>query len=131
MSRGHNIRGAYQLDFITSDAFGYWVQFETNNASTPDGVVQANDGVTIARADTGDFTITFPSGKRPAALLVGLANYIEDDANLFCKVTGYTASTGVLTVTSYTNAAGTIAAADTTDKTLNVFCIFARKSANS
>ncbi len=131
MARGHNLRGSFPLNFVTGECFGYWVQFETNNASTPDGVVQSSDGVTIARADTGDFTITFPTNARPAALLVGLANYIEDDANLFCKVTGYTASTGVLTVTSYTNAAGTIAAADTTDKTLNVFCIFSRKSANS
>jgi hypothetical protein len=131
MSRGHNLRGPYDLQSVTSDAFVYCVQFETNNASTPDGVVQDDDGVTIARADTGDFTVTFPSGNRPQALLFGAGTYIEDEANLFVKVTGYTASTGVLTVTSYTNAAGTIAAADTTDKTLALFCVFCRKSANS
>ena len=131
MSRGHNLRGSYDLQSVTSDAFVYCVQFETNNASNPDGIVQASDGVTIARADTGDFTVTFPAGKRPQALLFGAGTYIEDEANLFVKVTGYTASTGVLTVTSYTNAAGTIAAADTNDKTLALFCVFCRKSANS
>jgi hypothetical protein len=131
MARGHNLRGSFPLNFITGDCFGYWVQFETNDTSDPDGIVQDDDGSTIARADTGDFTITFPSNAKPAALLVGLASYVEDDADVFAKVTGYTASTGVLTVTSYTNSAGTIAAADTNNKTLNVFCIFSRKSANS
>jgi hypothetical protein len=131
MARGHNLRGPFPLMSVTSDCFVYCVQFETNNASAPDGIVQASDGVTIALADTGDFTLTFPSNNKPQALVAGFATYIEDEANLFCKVTGYTASTGVLTVTSYTNSAGTIAAANTTDKTLCVFCIFSRKSANA
>lgn len=130
MARGHNLRGSFPLNFITGECFGYWVQFETNNTDAPDGIIQASDGVTIARADVGDFTITFPTNARPAALLYGTADFIEDLADYSAKVTGYTASTGVLTLSTYLDD-GSPAVADTTDKTVSVFCIFSRKTANS
>jgi hypothetical protein len=133
MARGHNLRGSYPLTSVTGDSFIYCVSFETNNTDDPDGVVQDNDGVTIAREDTGDYSITFPANAKPAALLFGCAEFREDLPGWHAKVTSYTDSTGVLLVTAYDedDTSGIEAAADSTDKTLSVFCVFARKAANS
>jgi hypothetical protein len=130
MARGHNLRGPFPLLSVTGDAFIYCVQFETNDTDPPDGIVQDDDGVAIARADTGDYTITFPSNRKPQAMLYGNAVLIEDLADYSAKVTGYTASTGVLTLSVYYDD-GSPAVADTTDKTVAVFCVFCRNTSNA
>lgn len=111
---------------LTGDAYIDCFQFETNNTSAPDGGVYATD-LTFARADTGDLTVTFAEGRRPQAVVFAAAEVVEDDADMFVKVTGYTASTGVLTLTTYTNSSGTISADDTTDKTVRVFLVCTKK----
>lgn len=133
MSRGHNLRGSYNLQSVTSDCFIYCVQFETNSTDAPDGVVQADDDVTFDQTATGTYTITFPAGKRPAALLYCKADFLEDMPGFDIKTVSYVASTGVLTLKAYDedNTSGVMAAADSTDKTVQVFAVFCRKSANS
>jgi hypothetical protein len=109
------------------------LQFETNNTDAPDGAVQANDGVTLDQTATGTYTITFPAGRRPQAMLYCAADFLEDLPGWSIKAISYVASTGVLTLMAYDedNTSGIAAAADSTDKTVQVFAVFARKSANS
>lgn len=108
--------------------YAYVLQFETNDTSAPDGATPDDGETTLGRTGVGDLTITFPAGKRPNRLIYGAASIIEDDVDMFAKVTGYTASTGVLTLTTYVNTAGTIAQADTNNKTVQVLAIFSRNS---
>ena len=133
MARGHNLRGPYPLTAVTGDCFVYCVQFETNSTSAPDGIVQDNDGVTIDQTATGTYTITFPSNRKPQELLFCKADFLEDMAGWDIKCTGYNASTGVLTLIAYDedNTSGVMAAADSTDKTVQVFAVFCRKSENN
>lgn len=131
MARGHNLRGSYPLTCVTGDSFVYALKFTSANASTPTSITQASDGATVAYSTTGTYTVTLPANARPAALLFGEAVVLGDEANIFAKVVSYVASTGVLTITQYTNTAGTIAAANNTGKVLQVFCVFSRKAANS
>lgn len=111
------------------------VGFDTNNTSAPDGVVHPAPGitVTVARADVGDFTITLPAGSRPKELLFGAVTILGDEARLHGKVTGYTAATGVVTLTIYEEQDdgadtdpdnGISVAADTTDKSVRVLLVF-------
>lgn len=86
------------------------IKFDTNNTSAPDGV-DPGTGITVARADVGDYTITFNEAVKPTVVRVLGAEVIGDEAELDCKVTGYTASTGVLTISAYQSeqaASGTI-----------------------
>lgn len=112
---------------LNGDAYLEVLQFETNNTSAPDGGVY-DENITLARADTGDLTVTFAAGFRPQAVAFACAQVLEDDADMFVKVTGYTASTGVLTLTTYTNSGGTISAADTNNKTIQLFLVCTKKS---
>jgi hypothetical protein len=63
-------------------------------------------------------------------MLYGTADFVEDLADYSAKVTGYVASTGILSLSTYYDD-GSPAVADTTDKTISVFCVFSRKAANS
>lgn len=112
---------------LNGDAYLDVVQFETNNTSDPDGGVYDAD-LTIARADTGDITVTYSGDRKPQAIPFAIGSVVEDDANMFIKYTGYTASTGVATFTTYTNSGGTISAADTTDKTIQLFLVCTKKA---
>ena len=49
-----------------------------------------------------------------------------DEPNPFAKVVSYVPATGVMTIKLYTNAAGTIAAADTTGKVYRLFAVCVR-----
>jgi hypothetical protein len=61
------------------------------------------------------------------------ADFLEDMPGWDIKTVSYVASTGVLTLKAYDedDVSGVMAAADTTDKTVQVFAVFARKAANS
>lgn len=106
------------------------LQFDTNGTSAPDGLAPDHgDDLKVARTGVGTFTLTFAGPKKPLRVRA-VVQALEDDANLFCKVTSYVSSTGVVTLKTYVNSAGTIAAADTTDKTIQVF-LFCTKAARS
>ena len=130
MARGHNLRGSFPVNCTSSDCFFYAVRFETNDSAAPDGITQASDGVTIARASTGNYTITFPTNRRPLAMLWGNANFEESAADYSARVVSYTASTGVLVIEVYYDD-GSPAVADTNDKTVAVCVLFSRKTANA
>lgn len=93
------------------------LSFETNSTSAPDGV-SPNYGsdLAVARTGVGTFTVTFAGRKKPFRCKV-LAFHEDDDADLFVRGS-YVQSTGVLTLKTYVNSAGTIAAADTNNKTI-------------
>lgn len=101
-------------------------EFDTNGASAPDGKSPAHDAITLGRTGVGDLTVTFAETDKPLAVHFGDAQIEGDEKDMFAKVTGYTPSTGVLTLTTYTNAAGTISPADTTDKKIKVFLVCTR-----
>jgi hypothetical protein len=107
---------AYPVRATRYDERDFAIKFDSNNTSHPDGVVPDYTGVTVARTGTGTITITFAASVRPLEFRQPLAYIVGDESNLFAKVVSYVASTGVLTVKMYTNNAGTIAAADSTDK---------------
>lgn len=98
------------------------ISFESNNTSAPDGVSpDYGSDLAVARTGTGTFTITFAGTKKPYRAKV-LCFTEDDDANLFVKGS-YVHSTGVVTLKTYVNSGGTIAAADTTDKTICVWLL--------
>ena len=118
------LRGAGRNDYL------FYVKFDTvTGATDPDGVSPAYGGdITVAHADTGDYTITFAADKKPYALRIGEASILGDQAGFHAKVTGYTASTGVLTVSVYDedNTSGIQAVANSNDVTVQVWCIFTK-----
>jgi hypothetical protein len=102
--------------------------FETNNTSAPDGLSPAIDGITLARSGVGDYTITFDEDKKPYAVHFCMADFVEDAPGWHVKYTGYTQSTGVLTLTATDedNTSGIEAAADSTDQTIQVLILATR-----
>jgi hypothetical protein len=97
-------------------------EFDTNNVSSPTAAtIEPNYGtdLAIARTGVGVFTATFVAGKKPYRVR-GFAQFAGNEPNLFAKV-DYAQSTGVVTIRTFTNAAGTIALADSTGKRLQVF----------
>ncbi len=87
-------------------------------------------GTVAARTDVGTFTITFPTSDRPRELLFRMAQ--PDDPSLKARITGYDASTGVLTLVVYDTTVTfddpayvmTDAEADSEDVVVNLFCVF-------
>lgn len=102
-------------------------QFETNATSAPDGVDPEHPEYTVARSGTGTYTITFAEKSRPLEMHYGHAVFAETDAGNRARVSSYVPSTGVLTVQVHLYD-GTPATDDTTDKTIQVFCVFTRSS---
>jgi len=107
-------------------------QFETNNTDAPDGLDPAygTDVMTLDQAATGVYTITFNAKCKPAAVHFCKADFVEDMPGWDIKFISYAASTGVLTLKVYDedNTSGVMAAADSTDKTVQVFMIYTRSS---
>lgn len=106
-----------------SDDYLVDFQFDTNSTSNPTAAsIKPNYGtdLAIARTGVGVFTATFAAAKKPARVR-GWAAVLGDEPNNFPKVTGYDASTGVVTIKVFVNAAGTISATETTGKTIQVF----------
>lgn len=128
MARSINHEGGYPCRVNLGDAYFWAFSFDSNSTSAPDGLLVDNGEVTVARADTGDYTVTFNSDVKPYALLWGDASIRGDEAELDAKVTGYTQSTGVLTLTVYDedDTSGISAAADSTDKKVQILCLFSR-----
>lgn len=93
---------------------------ETNNTSDPDGA-EPNVG-TWARSNAGILTYTFPAGSRPQRVTSLGCSFEETDVDIRAWVSGYVASTGVLTVrmSKDDGTSGVPALADSTDKTLVV-----------
>lgn len=116
---------------LMGDLVLYILRFESNNTSAPDGAVPSGS-VTLARSGTGDYTITFDEGVKPAQIHAGFCYVEEDDATLRANYTGYTASTGVALVSVYsdpdTGTGGQPAPADSTDKTVVCMFVCNRKS---
>lgn len=102
------------------------LEFDTNNTSAPDGLSPALSGVTLGRTGVGDLTVTFAESDKPLAVHFASVQIEGDEKDMFAKVTGYTPATGVLTLTTYTNSAGTISPADTTDKKLKLLLVCTR-----
>ncbi len=77
----------------------YIVNFDsTGGTNDPDGVDPA-ENVTVAHAGTaGDYTITFDETVKPKNIPGGWVN-VGSDAGFVGVFTGYTASTGVATIT--------------------------------
>lgn len=109
---------------IKGQPYMFFVEFDTNNTSAPDGV-NPTQGITVARAGVGDFTITFDEEYKPRVVHCGWVCIEADNAELHGKVTGYTDSTGVVTLTIYDDSAvaGTEAPADTTDIRVQVLLL--------
>lgn len=126
MATKHNLRSWFPAFATTGDLVTSVIRFETNGTSAPDGVVPASAGFAVARADVGDFTITWDEDKKPQDVLACIGYAEEDDAGLEVKWTGYTLATGVGTLTVYDETTGTAAAADTTDKTIVLVLFYKR-----
>jgi hypothetical protein len=113
-----------------ANSYDFTIKFDTNNTSAPDGVDPSyGTDCAVARSGVGTFTITFAASKKPYALLWGDAEILGDEPTLDAQVEGYVQSTGVLTV-SVISDGGTPAVAETTDKTVQVFCKFSISSQN-
>jgi hypothetical protein len=95
--------------------------FTTANTSAPTGV-DPNYGtdLAVARTGVGVFTATFSGLKKPVKFRTLLAQVQGNEPNLFAKAE-YNATTGVITIRVFQNAAGTIALADTTSKVVQLF----------
>lgn len=106
--------------------------FETNNTDAPDGLDPSigTDVLAIDQTATGTYTITFTPLYRPAAVHYCAADFVEDLPGWSLKFVSYDASTGVLTLKAYDedNTSGIQAAADSTDKTVQVFLVYTRSS---
>lgn len=128
MASGLNLRNHYPLRSSRMEQYLFTFKFDTNNTSAPDGLDPANSDLVVARADVGDYTITFPADKKPLAMNYGDASILGNEAELDAKVTGYNASTGVLSISVYDedDTSGISASADSTDKSVQVFCVFTR-----
>ena len=98
-------------------------EFDTNNASDPTAAtIEPNYKTDLEvkyGGSAGVFTATFAASKKPARCR-GVAQVAGHEPNLFAKV-DYVASTGVVTIRIFQNAAGTIALANTTGKRVQVF----------
>lgn len=107
-------------------------QFETNNTDAPDGLSPAygTDVMTLDQTATGTYTITFNARVKPADVHYCKADFVEDMPGWDIKFISYVASTGVLTLMAYDedDTSGVQAAADTTDKTVQVFIVYTRSS---
>lgn len=107
-------------------------QFETNNTDAPDGLDPAygTDVMTLDQTATGVYTITFNARVKPAAVHYCKADFVEDMPGWDIKFVSYVASTGVLTLKAYDedDTSGVMAAADSTDKTVQVFLVYTRSS---
>lgn len=104
--------------------------FETNNTDAPDGLDPAygSDVMVLDQTATGTYTITFNERVKPAAVHYCKADFAEDMPGFDIKYVGYVASTGVLTLKAYDedNTSGVMAAADSTDKTVQVLLVYTR-----
>ena len=120
-----------ELKTAVRNDYLWYVTFDTvTGTADPDGVTPDYGGdIAVAHAGTdGDYTITFAGDKKPYLLRAGWCAIQGDQAGFHAKVTGYTESTGVLTVTVYDedNTSGIQAPANTNDVKVQVFCIFSK-----
>jgi len=109
---------------VQGDVYLWTFAFESNSTAAPDGLTEGY-GITMARADVGDYTATFASHLKPDAVLGGWVNVAENNATVWAKVGTYTPGTGVLTLFTYTQDAtsGICASADTNNLTYQVVLV--------
>lgn len=106
--------------------------FETNGTSAPDGLDPNVTGVALGRTGVGDLTVTFAEDIKPNKVLACIPSVVEDTPQMEVKYTGYTKSTGVLTLTTYDedDTSGIQTQADSTNQTISLV-IFATRSENA
>lgn len=92
--------------------------FDTNNTDDPDGILDPGGCVSSITESGGVFTVTLAAGVRLSQLVAHTCSV--DDITIKACVTGYTASTGVLTVSVGRDDGAAIAEA-TTDKKVSVW----------
>ena len=123
-----NLRSHFPFRSGRMNEFLLCFDFETNSTSAPDGLSPAIDGITLGRTGVGDLTVTFAEDKKPYAVHACIPSIVEEQAGYHVKYTGYTLSTGVLTMTVYDedDTSGIQAPADTTDFTIQVVLVATR-----
>lgn len=95
------------------------VSMETASTTTAFDGLDPAGRVTMAVVSAGHQTLTFDGSVKPAAIHWANCEVREADANMLPRISAYDASTGAVSVRMYQNSAGTIAVADTNNKTLN------------
>ncbi len=127
-SGGNNLLNTKPLRSARSEQYVISFSFDTNNTDPPDGQDPADSDIVIARTDTGEYTATFNSLRKPLAMNFGIAEFLGDLPGWHVKVVSYTASTGVLVMLAYDedDASGIQAAADSTDQKIQFFGLFTR-----
>lgn len=110
------------LRHVENDYFILDFKFTTVGAN-PVAVYDPNYGTDMAfsRTGAGVYTVTFAGMKKPYKIRSLAANPQGNKPNLFAKAE-YDATTGVITVRVFQNAAGTISAADDAGAVINVIC---------
>lgn len=128
MAQTVNKAAPHTMMCMGSNQYLFCLRFDTNNTSAPDGITPTYNGIAVARADVGDFTITFSGDTIPDDndFIVGGTSVLGDEPGFDTRLTGY--SSGVLSLSMYDedNTSGIEAVADTTDKTVMVWAVFTR-----
>lgn len=110
----------------------FTLQFETNSTSAPDGLSPAygTDVLSIDQTATGKYEITFQESKKPYAVHACFADFVEDLPGWSVKFVSYDQETGVLVLMAYDedNTSGVAAAADSTDKTIQLLAVCTRSA---
>jgi hypothetical protein len=121
------VTGIHQYPFRSGmqEAGLYWIRFETNNTSNPDGLVDPAGVVsTVVRTSQSLFTVTL---NKRWARIGAWATYEEAEAILAQVTTHVEGSAAANTVVVRVVDEAITLNADTTDKTINVFMILTRR----
>lgn len=123
MAVKHRPRGGSHIKInLLGDLYFYWLEFEGNNGGTPDGL-SPSGGVTMARTDEGDYTITFDANIKPKNVMMAIPVVAENNANATVTCADYVPSTGVIPVHGYLNSGGTHSSDDLDDVTIRVLVL--------
>ncbi len=124
-----NANGPFDERTVLSNTYRYINSFVSAGGVSPTGLTESDGGndTTIALTAGGTIEITFPARTKPFKMKEGVCTVLGDEPNLTAKVVSYTQATGKLVIKLYTNAAGTIAAANTTGKVYQINCLFTRR----
>lgn len=125
MAVKHRPRGGSHVKInLLGDTYFYFVEFEANDTSAPDGVLPSG-GVTLGRDNVGDLTITFDEAIKPKNVMMAIPVIAENNAVGRIKCADYVPSTGVLPVHTYADdgTSGVPASDDFDDVTIRVLIL--------
>tara|TARA_R110002020_G_scaffold207256_3_gene412674 strand:+ start:14392 stop:14796 length:405 start_codon:yes stop_codon:yes gene_type:complete len=125
MAIKHRARGGSHIKCnLLGDVYFYFLEFEANDTSAPDGVAPSG-GVTLGYSDVGDLTITFDENIKPKNVMMAIPVIAENNALGSIKCADYVPSTGVLPVHTYTDdgTSGVPASDDLDDVTFRVLIL--------